>query len=142
MANYYGLGRTNYVRVRDRQIFETWLESLSVDVDVYEHKGNGGEILIALSGYRSDDGCLPSWYETEAGEEREDFLQDFVDDHLHPDDVLIYQTAGAEKARYASGGASAFMVGKEPISLHIGEIYDRAAKAFGVDVATITEATY
>lgn len=137
MANWYGLGRTNYVRVRDRAALDSWIEQIGVSVEIFE-KGD----LIALSGYESDDGDLPSWYEDEDGEEHDDFLGEFVADHLHPEDVLVYMSCGAEKARYASGHASAYMVGKPIVFINLDDIYGIAAKAFEVPAGSITQATY
>ena len=55
MANYYGVGRSNYVRVKDEEAFTAALAPFEVEI-IHDDEGRVG--IIDASG----DGAGFSWY--------------------------------------------------------------------------------
>lgn len=138
MSSSYGLERTNYVRITSLNDLKKWIDKINVDVDIYE-KSDG---RIALSGYTSDDGCLPSWYEDEHGTEHDYFLGDFAEKFLVNGEILVVMGVSSEKARYCSGFALAIDNNGSSVSVNLNEIYERAAEHFGVNRVTLQDAEY
>ena len=136
MSNWNGLGRTNYFRVKDRAAFDEMLEVYGLEPILLSENKDGA---VALSGYGyTDDGDVPSWVEHPASGEESEFW-DVIQPHIADGEVLVYQTAGHEKARYASGSAMAMMNDGQAIHITIDEIYARAKDHFGIDP---TQAAY
>lgn len=134
MANWYGLGRTNYFKVKDREAFDQMLETYGLEPIVLTEDERG----IVLSGWGfTDDGDLPSWVEHPASGEEIEFW-DLIFPFVAQDSVLIYMTAGSEKARYATGSAFAYCNG-EMEQITLDEIYSMAEERFGI---TPTQAAY
>jgi hypothetical protein len=128
MANWYGLGRTNYFHVKDRAAFDNEIKLYGLEDIVIEGK-NGS---VALSGYGyTDDGDLPSLVENPDNDTEIEFW-DFIRPHLADNEVLIYMAAGNEKARYASGYALAMKSEGDMVSISIDDIYILAEREFGV----------
>ncbi|MBF0556947.1 MAG: hypothetical protein HQK96_20725 [Nitrospirae bacterium] len=98
--------------------------------------------------FLSDDeyGSWPSYVcvENEQGEEEEVEFDPTV--HICPfmedGEVLIMMTAGAEKLRYITGHAEAYNSEGKWVSVFIEDIYEKAAKKFGVAKSSITACEY
>ncbi len=139
MSSWVGIGRTNYVRVKDLVAVETWIEQNDIGVEILKGSGaNRGKIALTGEDYDAD---IPDTFDDDQGDEQ-DLLAHFVGQFLDPEDVLIYQSVGAENARYVSGYAAAYKKGAEPIYLSLDDIYDMAAEAFDVLTSEITQAVY
>lgn len=128
MANWHGLSRSNYFRVKDDDEFESWAETLP-DVEVIRDE----EGRFGLIG--NDEGYWPSWRceETEDGEiEHEIDIVGELAEHLPDGEVAVLVRGGHEKARYAAGYAVAFNNARETVEIDINDIYARAQERFGV----------
>ena len=119
MANWNGSARSNYVRVKDREMFMEWARSLP-DVEVVER-----EHTFALLS-RADDGGWPSFRCREDGEDQDDEAIDLAAEiavHLANGEVCIFQQVGSEKLRYLSGSALAVNTAGETLQISIEDIY-------------------
>lgn len=135
MANFYGVGRTNYFRVKDVDAFSAVLDTLcGVEAITSERDG---ETWWALLDDNDDGG---GWCVTWADEEKEDYpdLLDVVAPHLIDGDVMVMVESGHEKHRFVTGIAHAINNKLELRSISIDDIYE-LAKPLGT---TITEAAY
>lgn len=122
MANWTGLARTNYFRVKDEAAFLEWVEAV---YNLNVHQQDGLFMVYAEDGWPSSRAKLPS--EGDVDDEVDEF--DFVDElyrHLADGEVLIGMEAGHEKARYVSGHAFAVRKGDEILTLSIGDSYNMA----------------
>lgn len=139
MANWYGAARTNYVSVDLPAMTEALAPWDGVEI-VTNPKGQVGFLA------QTEDGSFPSWSEDEEGNEIEFSIEDTIMPHVAVGQVLVVITAGHEKMRYITGYANAYTrdadgaVRFKGIALH--DIYELAAKQFGIDQATITAAEY
>jgi hypothetical protein len=116
MANWIGSARSNYVRVKDREMFLAWAESLP-EVEVVEHEDSFA--LLAIS----DDGAWPSWRDPDDPHEEGVDLAAEMATHLAEGEVFIFQEVGAEKLRYLSGWATAVNAAGETLHVSIDDIY-------------------
>lgn len=137
MANYYGIGRTNYFKVKDVDAF---IEELSVlSIEFIHREINGGERLIGFIDAHPDGGGFDfSYYDEEEGDYIEVNLNEVFAKHLVDGWVAILMEAGSEKHRYVNGWAEAFNSKGESKHLSLNLIYDLAS-----DMGEhITEALY
>jgi hypothetical protein len=135
MANWHGSARSNYVRVKDREMFMDWAQSLP-DVEVVEQEG--AFALLAIS----EDGGWPSFRSRQDQEDQEDEAIDLaaeIADHLAPGEVCIFQQVGAEKLRYLSGSSLAVNGTGETLQISIDDIYTLVRERWNLDPR---EATY
>jgi hypothetical protein len=116
MANWIGSARSNYVRVKDREMFLAWAESLP-DVEVVERDGRFA--LLAIG----DEGGWPSLRICEDPDEEEINLPAEIATHLVEGEVFIFQEVGAEHLRYLSGWARAVNSAGETLEVSIDDIY-------------------
>ena len=119
MANWYGSARSNYVRVKDRERFMDWAQSLP-EVEVVEQEG--AFALLATG----EDGGWPSFRSRNDQEDQDDEAIDLaaeISNHLAPGEVCILQQVGAEKLRYLSGLALAVNAAGETLQISIDDIY-------------------
>ncbi len=129
MANWHGSARSNYVRVKDREMFMDWAQSLP-DVEVVEEEGTFA--LLATS----EDGGWPSFRSRQDQEDQEDEAIDLaaeIADHLAPGEVCIFQQVGAEKLRYLSGSALAVNGAGETLQISIDDIYTLVRERWKLD---------
>jgi hypothetical protein len=119
MANWYGSARSNYVRVKDRETFMDWAQSLP-DVEIVEQEGTFA--LLATG----ECGGWPSFRSRDDREDQEDEPIDLAAEiaiHLAPGGVCIFQEVGAVKLRYLSGSALAVNCAGETLQISIDDIY-------------------
>ncbi len=127
MANWYGLSRTNYFKVRDEQAFRAWADTVPEVEMIDDGKGRFGF-------YTNSDGNWPSGRLNETGSDVEEF--DFVEeltDHLPEGEVAILITVGHEKARYGTGYAIAVRHDGEILDVNIGDIYALVHGTWGIE---------
>lgn len=122
MANYYGIGRSNYVRVTDEERFKALCDERNLRV-ITDKKG--------LIGCMSDneDGSFDGWEE----DENEDMVQmpDFMDEVaeiLKPNEVFVWMSTGNEKMRYLNGYALAINSKGKSVGVNLNDIYKKAKK--------------
>ena len=144
MSSFNGAARTNFFKVEDLRGFEEALEPF--DIKIVPHSDIGGFFYLYPE---TEDHSWPSYttIENEDGEEEEvEFsFEEHVMPFVHEGVVVVAMTVGAEKLRYLSGYAFAFVrkgeeVLREQISL--SDIYERAAKKFEVPEGVISECRY
>jgi hypothetical protein len=116
MANWYGSARSNYVRVKDRDAFLQWAQSVP-DIKVVEREGTFA--LLAAG----DDGGWPSFRTSEDQDDEEIDLPAEIAVHLAQGEVCIFQEVGAENLRYLSGSALAVNAAGETLRVSIDDIY-------------------
>jgi hypothetical protein len=136
MADWNGMARSNYFRVKDEAAFRKWAEYLELAV-ITDSEGRFGVYS------KTDDGGFPSERLSEDVEEMEDL--DFPDElaaHLVEGSIAILMTAGHEKDRYVSGYAIALNSEGKRVELVLSDIYTKAAELFQIDISNITQATY
>lgn len=135
MADWVGLLRTNYFKVRDQDEFLKWYESTT-----------GGAELIRKNdrfGFYVECGDWPSLrlVENDDGDPEEVEI-DFIDElakHLPDDEVLVVTAAGHVKARFATGYALAIRNTGETKYVSIDDIYRVVQDSWGI---TPTRAEY
>lgn len=132
MANWYGLSRTNYFKVRDDAAFLAWAATLP-DVELIDDgKGRFGF-------YTNGDGQWPCCrYQEDNTCNDFDFAEELAD-HLAEGEVAILITVGHEKARYATGFAVAIRHDHKRLEIDIDRIYRRVLKTWGI---AVTRAEY
>lgn len=125
MANWIGVSRTNYFKVKDEEAFLKAMESLPVDV--WGVVTVDGSTAYGL-GAEPNEGSWP----IEDDEGKEIAIEDLVASHLAEGEVAVFMSAGFEKQRYVSGNAVAVDSTGKRVRISLNDIYDRAHEAFGV----------
>jgi len=141
MANYYGVGRSNYVRVSDLEKAkkiallygctlvekEEWVtfvadtEDGDVNSGLYLTDEEDIKLFLDVTGKSPDnpiefyhDQELPDFAETVAG-------------ILEPNEVFVWVHAGSEKSRYINAYGVAINSLKERVLINLDSIYEQAA---------------
>lgn len=143
MANFYGSARTNYFKVKDAEAFKAWLGTLP-DLELISHE-HEGETYYGFLAQCPDSGCFPSYGFDRELDEPSDEPIDWAAElsvHLQEGQVAIMMECGAEKLRYLAGWANAIYSDGREVWVSITDIYDKAARAFGVPLNTISKAEY
>ena len=133
MANWIGLTRSNYFKVKDVEKFKEFVARFPELTLLNDEDATDEEPRFGF--YENDGGRLPSERDvTDADGMVEAVEIDFVDElakHLDKDVAVIHQ-AGYESARYASGFAIAVSHTGEKIELSLTDIYAIAFDEFGI----------
>lgn len=145
MANYYGVGRTNYFAVKSAEDFTA--EMANYPVEVITRDGEDGVTLYGLMDANSDGGGWDWSYvaemEDEDGEPYETDLEiDWAEvfaRHLVDGWVAILMETGAEKYRYVSGYALAVNSKGESREINLSRDIAKLALELGENV---TDASY
>lgn len=120
MANYEGVARTNYFRVKVEQKFRDWAKKRQCDIA--EGRGNQkGTFAIFPNDYH--EGSFLDW--DPETEEHIDIMDELAD-HLADGSVAIIMESGHEKLRYISGYAEAINNKKERVLVGLRDIYNKA----------------
>jgi len=139
MANYQGVARTNYVTLTDLAGAMAYIEQFPIKVVEKDGKH-------ALLDDHGDGGGWPTY---EVDDDGNDIEFDFVEfmQFVKEGEVLVLMESGAEKQRYVSAYASAYV--KRPdgsVGVHtmtLSDIYDQALEEFGESVTCdISRAEY
>lgn len=128
MANFYGTGRSNYVRVKDIAAAQESLKPFELEVHVHPMQTD------ALMVSNQDSGSLDLNGWSESGEELLMDWGDWCEEHLLEGQILVLNTTGAEKLRYISGYAAAYNHKGECAYVNLDEALDGAIKAKFGDV--------
>jgi hypothetical protein len=135
MADWYGMSRTNYFKVKDPETFKKWLSQF--EMVLFEKDGKFG----FYSG--SEKGDFPSGVYNEETDEYDDMdIAEKLPEFLADGEIAILMQAGAEKARYVSGFAIAVHSDGRIVQIVLDDIYERAAKEFGVPEKDISKVLY
>lgn len=118
MANWYGMARSNYFRVKDDKAFKEWAKSIDGLQVITDDKGRYGLV--------SEDDC-GGWplhdIDDETDEEIEFDIPGDVAKHLQEGEVAVFMEIGAEKLRYLTGLAVAINCKSERETVSIKDIY-------------------
>jgi hypothetical protein len=134
MANYYGKGRSNYVRVNDVPAFEAAAEQLNCEVITIMTEDKIDTLYGVMDANEDGGGFDFHNHETDEDLDPVEVLAPFLVDG----EVMIFQEVGSTKYRYLTGHAFAFNNEEQVVTLNLDEIYDRA-KSLGT---SITKASY
>ena len=131
MANYYGRSRTNYVEVKDKEEFKSYVEKTG-GVYIENNEGKVGAL------YEEDTPCC---IYDENDEEIDVDVSADIAEMLVDKEVLIIMESGYEKMRYLTGRAIAINNKKETRIIDIFDILKEAQELTDEDVK-ITDPTY
>lgn len=143
MANYYGIGRTNYFAVKDAELFKD--EMANYPVEVVTREGEDGTTLYGLLDANADGGGWEWSYVAELeGEDGEVIETDLEIDwaevfarHLVDGWVAILMETGAEKYRYVSGYALAVNSKGESHEINLSRDIWKLAETLGENVTEV-----
>lgn len=144
MANYYGVGRTNYFAVKDGQAFVA--DMLELPVEVITREDENGETLYGLMDANPDGGGW-EWsrvIETEAEDGEMDYTDvdidwsDILASHLKDGWVAILMETGAEKYRYMMGYAIAINSKGETREVNLDREIMRLAEELGSNMTGVS----
>lgn len=137
MANWFGTARSNYFMVKDLAAFQAMVESEIPDVDVVvsdQSDGPRAGKVCLLASADSDNGDFPTTrFDDELEEDVEIHFPTMISPHLVEGEVVVLMTIGAEKQRYLTGYSVAFDHTGTEVRVDIGDIYDKARLAFGMN---------
>lgn len=139
MANWHGTSRTNYVFVDDIDLLKEALAPFDITID-QDERG------VMFSSRESDNGEFPSCtYIQRDGEEDEEIFfswKEHVMPYVKEGEVLIAMEVGAEKYRFVTGYAEAYVRKGEDvqsIDIDLNQIYAMASEKFGIVPRTRAE---
>jgi len=121
MADHCGTARSNYFRVKDKQKFVDWCESLELKPIYQTDRETESELCGFLA--ETEYGLLPVYRD----EEDIDFFAE-LSTHLADGAVGIVMEVGNEKMRYITGFAGAVNSKGEVVCVSIDDIYEKAEK--------------
>ena len=127
MANYYGVGRSNYFKVKDATAFMKLVEQFDCEVI------NKGDTFALLS--NAEDGSFMSYPDDDG----QIFIGDLIHKHLQDGEVAVFMSCGHEKLRYIGGDAFAVHSSGKTVQLNLRDIYAKAKEAFSVSDVTTAE---
>lgn len=131
MANFEGVARSNYFKVKDREAFEAALEETGVEI--WPGVGpNEGRVALGFPD--------PSFivYRSDAYDEEAD-VPEMVSAHLAEGEIAVFMMVGYEKMRYVVGFALAVDSTGKSVEVNIDSIYDLASRELS---GTATSAEY
>lgn len=137
MADFYGTARTNYVRFKDVEAVRKLLEP--TQLELVQHSVHPDYYRIHTNSFF---GTFDTTWFDDQEEDHELCIESEVAPLLCEDEVLIVIEVGAEKLRYLSGKADAYTWDGRHVGLCLNDIYEQAAKSFGVAPSAIACATY
>ena len=139
MAEWNGTARTNYFQVTDEAKFREWAEARALYVIA---KDAGGAAFFGVYS-ETDDGGWPtnSWPDDEDVPIEIDVVAELAA-HLAEGQIAVLMESGHEKCRYVDGNAVAVDHAGNRVAIELRDIYDLAAKTFGIPVEQITECAY
>lgn len=146
MANWYGTARSNYVRIKDKDMDGLKKALEPFPIQIADGYGNNEGKVCFLSN-EPDSGGWPSVVYSYTDEDCQEEVETefdpasqicpFMDDNQ----ILVMMEAGAEKLRYITGSAQAYNNAGEFCQVTLFDIYEKAQEYFGGDVE-ITVAEY
>lgn len=139
MANYYGLSRSNYFRVKVAAAFLQWAESLGLNV-INKVDSSSGVARYGLVADTNEGWPLVKVIKNPESEHPEEVTVHVLNElsrHLADDGVAVLMEIGNQKLQFLNGTAYAVHSDGRTVRVHLNEIYERAAKELGVEVSAI-----
>lgn len=133
MANWDGVCRSNYFRVKDKAAFRIWFSAFEANSDATLVEEDDKFCFYSMSG------SMPT-YQANSGEEVE--FCDEIASQLVEGEVCVIMSGGYENARYVTGEALAINSKGDVVTVSLNDIYALAAKTFCVPVETISACEY
>lgn len=138
MANWSGVARTNFVKIKN--LDDLLVATQDLPINVVPHPEAAG--YVSFDPEENDSGSFDMVTWAEDGEELEWSWSDLCAQHLFEGQVLIVMTIGSEKLRYLTGFAEAYDWFGNHVFVTLNDIYAKAAAEFGVPEHQIATATY
>lgn len=139
MANYYGVGRSNYFRVKDAA-------ALTAALGDYEYEviaGRDPNVVTVLACNESGGWTAYKCGDAASGEDDEEVdIIDLIVPYLATGEVAVFETVGNENLRYLSGRSIAVNSSGKRVAVDLEDIFEVAAAEFGVDKDGIAAAIY
>ncbi len=139
MANWYGIARTNYVKVKDVDALTKFLDGFSVEI--HKHPTMPGYVMFSPGEMSDYGGFSYQAYDEDDNEIEFDWANDIAS-HLCEGQILIVHEVGWEKLRYLTGHAIAVTWDGRETFLNIDDIYEKAREVFNLPSHPIATATY
>lgn len=136
MANYCGMFRSNYFKVKDVKKFREFVdqypcEAIEMRVDGEDDSNRPSDVAIM-----SQCDGIPS--NTHEDSDNGHFLNE-LPKHLVDGEVAVFYEVGNEKLRYLVGCSIAVHSSGKMISSYIEDVYKKMRRSFKVDPATISK---
>lgn len=137
MANFYGIGRTNYFEVKNPEEFLNELSELPCEIIT---KTVDGKTLYGIMDSNDAGGGL-EWqkYDEDSGDYKEIEWLEIFSRHLADESVAVLMETGSEKHRYMVGYAVAVNNKNERVHVSLDDIYELALSELG---SKVTPAVY
>lgn len=139
MANWYGIARTNYVKVKDVDALTKFLDDSSIEIHVHPMMP---DYVMFSPDSMSDYGGFEYQTYDEDNNEVEFTWADDIAPHLCEGQILVVHQVGWEKLRYLTGFAIAVAWDGRMTDLSINDIYEKAREVFELPSHPIATATY
>ena len=125
MSNYYGNGRSNYIKVSDIEKFKALCDERSLVCKLNEETGE----VACFASNDNESGEIPSIVYDDDGNNVElpNFFKE-VSKLLVDDYVFIWRHIGNEKLRYFCGYSVAINSKGKRINISLDDIYEKAEK--------------
>lgn len=142
MSNYYGVGRTNYVKFTDMETVRRLCDHLGMEI---VQKDDNTVCILAAD----DDGSFPTLFSDEP--ELAEFIPDGMVDPtfgevicrlLDPRYILILKQIGHEKHRYLSGMVEALDHTGQSVSISLLDIDMLIIDRWGSEGKVVTDVSY
>lgn len=139
MANWIGFARTNYFHVTDIDALTKSLSGfeLTPTVSVVDKS-----LFCILC--ESDDGGWPAWGEVD-GEDLDFSFQEIVMPFVAEGEVLVVMECGAERLKYLTGFAAAYVRRGDSVkelTIELSDIYRMVSEKFGVKLSAVSLCAY
>ena len=139
MANFTGAQRSNYVMFKPEKLEEVEEYLGQFDIELNPHSSRPEFYCLLASSY--SEGVFSTWC-TDENDEEISLDLGWVAEQMIEGHVLVVMLAVYEKLRYIVGHAEAWHWKGESVYIGLSDIYKKAAEAFQVDEASITDCSY
>jgi hypothetical protein len=140
MANWAGIARSNYFRVKDVTAYAT-----AIPAEVSLRIASDPEGRVCVLANDTDDGGWPTqwWGDSDTDYEEHDFdIATLTAEHLVEGSIAVFMQVGAEKMRYLTGHAFAIDHKGVQVAVDLEDELTKKARAQYGDDVEITAASF